>query len=423
MSFDPEKKRLIRVLIVNAYSVLNRGDFGIVVAMCKLIREAFPEAAIECMSVHWEVNQPELAKRDVKTIPPMWSYHSRAGAIGRYLGMFTGLLKAALRIGSNSSPYHQCDVVLGTGGGYLYSSRKGPFGFGLCSALGHLWLGSKFGKPTILFPQSVGPLKSNLDKAITKIALSGLTRVLSRESASTALAAQVGLTNVAECPDVALTLNPEAPPESLCLACPEHAKDRPTLGITVLDWRFAKTGSNESDVEAYVHKLSIVVQRFLADNPHGVVRIFPQVSIPTGTLADNDLPISKNLASRFSDRVSVVDVSMLQPEQIVGVYARTSVFIASRMHSAIFAICGCVPVVAMAYQPKTRGTVALFQHESTIFEVDRFDENDVYEQIQIALNSRDELAEEIRRRLEVVRSRIRHDCLSDLKRILGGETR
>ena len=36
--------------------------------------------------------------------------------------------------------YNQADIIFSVGGGYIYSSRRGPLGVGLLNSLFHVWL-------------------------------------------------------------------------------------------------------------------------------------------------------------------------------------------------------------------------------------------------------------------------------------------
>lgn len=60
------------------------------------------------------------------------------------------------------------------------------------------------------------------------------------------------------------------------------------------------------------------------------------------------------------------------PEMIVSIYSQMDVFIASRMHLAIFALARGVPTIAFAYQPKTLLTFKLFGLDDFVLGIEEF---------------------------------------------------
>jgi len=360
------------ILIINAYSARNRGDAGIVVAMIHYLRELWPDCRIRVMSSYAEENRAFYARYRAESVAPPWPLARGTGSLSRYRDGLAAWLRAVFLPGSRRfQAYREADLVVSAGGGYIYSSRRGPMGIGLLNALYHYWLGPRHGKPTLGFPQSIGPLDHAIDRALVKRALRDVDLVFSREAISTKLLQQLRIA-CEEVPDIAFTL--PAPPRDA------NRKKERRIGLTVLDWRFSKAGSTPEDIGRYLHKLAGLARAVLSAHPDARISIFPQVDVGA---SDSDVPISRELEAMVADeRCRVVELAPdVTPEELVTLYSAMSVFVASRMHSAIFAIAGGVPTIGLAYQPKTKGTFELIGLAAQSHDVADFDLDAVKDQV------------------------------------------
>src|SRR5262249_55616855 len=103
------------------------------------------------------------------------------------------------------------------------------------------------------------------------------------------------------------------------------------------------------------------------------VFVFPQVCVTSSFSPNDDRPISQRLVDKIASFATLVSTSDLSaPEELSGLYGQMDAFIASRMHSAIFAMCARVPTIGLAYQPKTTGTWQLLGLADWVFDIDRF---------------------------------------------------
>ncbi|WP_165998474.1 polysaccharide pyruvyl transferase family protein [Bacillus sp. Cs-700] len=360
----------MKYLLTNAYSAKNRGDAGIVIAMINLLRERDPDADIYVMSSHSYENKEFYSHYNVKSVPAIWEVKSGQSLISRYLNGINLFVKAHLKPNDKSFKYyHKADLVISVGGGYLYSSRRGPLGLGLLSSLYHIWLSCKFAKPVLAFPQSVGPLYSNIDKFVVKTVLKKVKKFFSREPYSTELLKDLGIENVSEVSDVGFTLAPKNINNN-----DKHFKSNhfPKIGITVMDWRFSRPNSTDEDVETYLNKLALAFKEIKKEYPKAHLYIYPQVTVGAG---DTDLDASLRLQSKIlNQNATVVDLELLNPtpDELVAMYGDMDFFIGSRMHSTIFAIAGGTPTIALSYQPKTMGTFKIMGLEEYALDIEKF---------------------------------------------------
>ncbi|MEO7933354.1 MAG: polysaccharide pyruvyl transferase family protein [Chthoniobacterales bacterium] len=341
--------RPLRITIVNAYSVQNRGDAAIVYAMVRFVRNLAPNCQISILSSFAEENREYYQACGAESLPAIFDIGGKGSPIKKYLRFMGVALQSLLQPqGKKFAPIREADWILAAGGGYLYSSRRGPLGLGLLGNCFHIWLGTRFKKLTVLFPQSVGPLLHGADRWLCRIALRRLALVCCRERVSLEQALEMKIGNARLVPDIAFLLADHQVRKATSFS-PKK------IGISVLDWRFANRAADEEAIEYYLEKIKQVVCDFHAADPDVQVEIFPQVTVGKGL---GDQSVSARLCELIGApwaRVTNLD-DCAYPEAIMAEYARMDVFIGSRMHSAILAMCAGTPTVALAYQPKTQGT-------------------------------------------------------------------
>jgi colanic acid/amylovoran biosynthesis protein len=359
-----------KIVFVNAYSSSNRGDLGIVVAMADFVRRYIRDPDITVLSDYVDQNREVYSRHGLRALPNVWTVRGDSILSKYRRGVRAALLSPQAGKSHDHEGYaaiRDADLVLSVGGGYLYSSRRGPLGAGFLGVLFHLHLANRLRKPVIVFPISVGPLRSGLDARLMRQVLSKVELVCSREPITTNLLANLRLSNVVEVPDIAFILKPGNP-----IPLPK-VKQRLRLGVTVLDWGFARA-TGEGEIKDYVGRVKNVVNQISAVRPVHVF-IFPQVTVGD---KDSDLAISKELRRQLGDhRSSVINLEKARPEDIIATYSQVDLFLASRMHSAIFAMAGKVPTIALSYQPKTQGTFAMLGVPQRSFDIASFDPMEV----------------------------------------------
>jgi colanic acid/amylovoran biosynthesis protein len=349
----------MKILLINAYSYKNLGDSGIVVAMMQFLNELYDSPEISVMSNDYLGNEEFYSALGAKSVAPPWNISHEKNKLEKLLGGLRAFLGIFIHNYTDTFKYFkEADVTISVGGGYLYSSPKGPLGFGMLNVLFNLWLATKFSKKSIGFPQSIGPFRYKVDYNISMMILKKLDRLYVRENITDA--AVVSEENVLLYPDFALSLkaNEKRPLEE-------------SIGVTVLDWRFARANSKEADINIYLEKIAESLISFIG-NSDLHVKVYPQVDVACN---DSDVAVSKKLVDHLHAlgiKSSICSLSNKSHSEIIEEYSSNKLFIASRMHSSIFAISGGVPVIGMAYQPKLIGTFKLLGMEDDCLDIETF---------------------------------------------------
>lgn len=363
-----------KVLIINAYSHYNRGDSGIIIAMIDILRKSFDNPDIFVMSQYHEQNIDYYEKIKVKSVPPVWDIVGTKGFINKYIN---GIKKVLFYKNQSIGHIQNADLVLSAGGGYLYSSKKGPLGIGFLNALFHIWLSIKLKKKTFLFPQSIGPLNYFADKMVLKLVLDKVDLIYSREAITKDLLTSVNAKKEL-LPDIAFSLMPQK--STFIDENIQVSNYILNIGITVLDWRFACKNSDFSDINQYLSKIANSLRKLnVATNKKIKTYIFPQVTV---NQKDGDIEVSKILAERIQGDVEIFNLDNINgPKELIYLYSKMDLFIGSRMHSAIFSLAGNVPTLALAYQPKTIGTFDLINMSQFVLDIKKFKEKELEEKI------------------------------------------
>lgn len=385
-------------LINNVYSFRNRGDSAIVEATARYIQSIRASAQIALLSLYWKDNLNYYNHFGWQSAPLLWDVPLHANKLRRLIvgaGALCGLLIPALSRNPTSRLYEQARAILDVGGGMLFSSRRYLLQLGFYQHLLTLLAGRAYNKPVVICPQSIGPFNNPIDRMSVRYVLRRMTAVLAREGVSSALLDKMGVRHTIA-PDIALLGNfitqPGAAAQRLRDEIVRDAEGRKRIGLTVLDWRWAANSAHRDEpIAAYMERLCVAL-RTLANKHNLYVRVFAQVA---PGVDDNDAGVSREvsgmLRARLADTLSIVayapdDEANLNPSDLCHVYGGMDLFIASRMHSAIFALLQAVPAIGLSYQPKTRGTYNLLGLEDWTMDTASFAPNDLAERCALLLD-------------------------------------
>jgi len=355
------------VLILNTHSILNPGDTAIVLSQIHLLSKHLPGARITITSRTPKIDAHFYGPLGVRVLPPLLP------APSVYLGWtekLTGCLRDAFGFGKKFAliqAIKRSDLVCASGGGYLYSNRRHFPGPMFLQALLHLRLALWFDKPLLFLPQSFGPFYNRTARRMIRRLLDHprVIRIFARETKSIDLLhglMEKNLSRLEVCPDTVFSLKSFMNITAQNTAPPPV---RPRVGITVRRWDFPDTRSRREKQRKrrdYLQQLAdacgTIHQRL-----GGSFLLVPQVRGP-GRFEDDE-ETTREFFILLKSRVPATHIDSLDlnnsthPLDILRHVSSLDLMIATRFHSALFALLAGVPAITIAYQHKGQGIMSM----------------------------------------------------------------
>lgn len=404
---------MLSILITNAYSARNRGDAGILLGMLSDLGGCprFRGAKITISTQDYPGDKGQYACDVAPSFHSLKDRFSRHAAVN-CLCFLTGLLPLSLlwaafyrvlgkdppfggEFGALMRSYTSADVVVAAGGGYLCTTAARR---GVVILLIHLYsfyLPVLLGKPVYLYSQSVGPFAHPLHAWLTRRALAGVRLVQAREALSAELLASWRLR-------IPVHLTVDAgflTPVSDCPVCLSSAGDRKRIGVTVRRW--FREDQKQAGYEA-------VFQQFLCwlTEQRGVNLYFlPQVT--AAGIGDDDRVVARRLMK--SVRLAQLVEQELSAPQLKALCGQMDFFVATRLHSAVFAAAMLVPGLVIAYQPKAYGIMKQLELEEFVLPIEGLSLPRLQERYCALVTHGSELRERLGKVMPRVTARVREN--------------
>lgn len=403
------------ILLINIHSSKNVGDAALLKVTLEQIKKNFPTGRIHlCMDDPGSHTGPEPIHNSIYSWvyqfsgdkKPGWNYLRLVILLpvtlipllwmklfGRKISWLT---PAGIRETINA--YLDADLVVSKPGGFLYSSGRG---ISLLVAAYSIIYANWAGKPTYIFPQSIGPLNFPWESNLIRSLLDRVRVVMIREPISLKLINEIGVKNqnVHLIPDSAFCLRdsgPDAGRNWLQARGIHPNQGLPMLGMTTINWGAQnKAFQLQSDYEA----ACVLAIKYFIEKVNGRVILFPQVYGPLAS-QDDRIPahrITDQLPS-LSGLIRVID-EPLPAELLKSIYGWMDIFIGTRMHSNIFALSKGVPVVAIGYLHKTEGIARMVGIENWVIDIRKLKGNILQEKLAALWLARQEWRHKIQQKI------------------------
>lgn len=360
------------VLLLDFWWERNRGDAAMQMALVQLVRKRLPTARLTVMSAFGANQWPQLLDELAVTGPlvdevvggfrptfvPMGSrlwqvrrVRQAANAMAVLAGLWMlpvwpilaatpglrYLLPRSLQ--RTLMAMRSADLVIWRGRNFRANSVwREPFD--IWSRLYNAAAALVFGKPVACIGASIWPLSHPLARFMLRRVMGNAFFVSLRERNSFDYATALlhdKETRLELLPDLSLATMTGA---SLAITERQLPVQPSRLGLTVNDWQ----GYGQKARDGYVGALLGFLARFLERDGTEVVLI-PQVTVETESTGLVERTLLRELGA---DRVRVVD-GRPSVEGLASLYAGVDLLVATRLHSAIFALCQGTPVVTIPY--------------------------------------------------------------------------
>jgi colanic acid/amylovoran biosynthesis protein len=262
------------------------------------------------------------------------------------------------------------DAVVFVPGGYLLTPHDRHVHW--LRHVSSLLIAHLLGKPVILYACSVGPFVGAHNRWLAKKTLNMANVIILREGISSKIISELGVRRprVYETIDAAFLLK-GCDPERAAVLFEKYIgkRDGLRLGISVRPYDFPGDRNPEQKKRDYVGSMARLVD-FAVENHGASVYFMPQGNGP----GYNDISISKDIlaSARRKDNITLIDED-LSPQELKTLYGFMDVFVGVRMHANIFALGSRVPVLAVAYEPKTLGIMRMLGLEEFVVDIRSLD--------------------------------------------------
>lgn len=389
---------MLKILCPGGFTWLNKGDAALVISMLAELRRKFPDANYTVLSdtpdldsmmyeeealpipfeprgtsdriimrlydqfIGWRFKNKWLKLAGLRRRRRRWSFVPFTPYLELWLQLFQAsfllrffgeralfLFRANYR--DTYRRFLEADLVVFVPGGYFMAPHRNHLHW-----LRHIYclsLAKSLNKQVVFFAVSIGPFVGNLNRWLARRYLDKADLIVLREELSKKLLTDLGVTRptIAVTTDVAFLL-PNAKTERILKICESLQNNTSiTAGMSVRPYDFPADPQAQQKTTEYPITLAKAIDH-LVDVHDATVILVPQVSAP----GFNDIDFSRNVLRhvRNIDRVHIIDED-LTPGELKWLYSRTDIFVGVRMHANIFALGNCVPIVAIAYEPKTVG--------------------------------------------------------------------
>jgi colanic acid/amylovoran biosynthesis protein len=291
-------------------------------------------------------------------------------------------------LGNLMQLYEETDAIVPVGGGYLRGDASLTSSVNLVLLLHPLVVGRILNKPTVLYPQSVGPFGGRLQRSLASAVLRRVDLVMAREDISVALLARERVSsNVVRSVDAgfAFAASNDVDLRQRLLVPSDHL----FVGITVRQWL---DGTRQARYERAIAGLADAI----LDRHHATVVFLPQVTSEHHD--DDDRVVSARVAQAMRHRAEVI-LSKLDHRGVAGLYRSLDVLIGTRFHSVIFALTALVPVIAIEYEHKTSGIMRELGLEDWVRDIQDVSASGLLDTFETLIAERDSYRQHLRARL------------------------
>jgi polysaccharide pyruvyl transferase WcaK-like protein len=349
--------RPIRALIVNAYSVANRGDAAIVAGIVESLRRAGVGSVAVAPRDWCEEADQWRALGASAVVPPLLNVHHAPhwARRHRFLLLTHTIWRAAIAgigafIRASRDPavcaYLDADIVVSAGGAYLGGPKLGT---NLIKGL-NIAIARLAGRHPIIAPMTITPPTRSV-AAVLRLLLRG-SQLFVRDTASLEVARGLGL---------AAYLSRDAAFRSPALsrALAMEATHRGGVdGEVVIGW---SPRSYRAEHNSWRHRIELeqaclqAIAEF-AGSRRARVRFIAQCTVAGDDDMDTVQRLLPQLPHTLAEEATIAEVPA-DLESAVEAYRGVDILLASRLHASLNALSVGVPALVIGYEPKVLGVL------------------------------------------------------------------
>ena len=272
------------------------------------------------------------------------------------------------------------------------------------------------GKKLILLPQTVGPFRGSIAKAVARYILARAQQIYSRDFAGQhavrkLLGRKYSSDKVGFCYDLAFAVAPRVPGNHDFVGMRVRAANAsPLVGLNVSGLLVAGGYTRNNmfalrvDYETLIHSLI----KFFVESKQARVLLVPHV-FGAEEDVESDLVASERISEifklKYGGSIGLVR-GFDDPSELKYIIGCCDFFIGSRMHACIAAVSQCVPAVSIAYSDKFIGVMETLGIASLVTDARIMSHQEILASIERAYADRDFLRRQLEDKIPEVRQTV-----------------
>lgn len=363
-----------KILIINQYSS-NKGDRAVLYALINLLRKY--EGVEITVSTSTISDWDNTFNDNIKFTPWGWDYHPRTNnplvklkffLLRRILKLTYAIIRRALV--NDSIPFYisqlinpdfynslkDADLVISTGGHHVTTILAEN---AVSSQIFDLACSLILKKKVVLWSQTIGPLEfnNNSDKLFVEKIIKGVEAIYIRDEKSLEVLSVAGCDpqKIHRTFETVLSLNNNI--EQYI----SYDNRKKIIGISI----YSTVKRNNVELNQYISAISGFANYCINETDNEIVFLPMELK---GSGPDDRWLIEKILENiKFKNRCSMLD-NDLNTDEHFNFIKNCSYFLGHKTHSVIFALAAGVPLIAIAYHPKTIEFMRQYDNEEFALE-------------------------------------------------------
>ncbi len=348
------------IVLVGASLSGNKGAAGMVIAPIQNLNARYPGSHFTLLSYF------PNADRKINTLPNLTiADGTPLGLIWLFILVFIAMVCRFLKISTKWFQRHggfrtvdSCHLFLDAGGISFVDGREKFLPFNILWVLPPLMLK----KPVVKISQALGPFENPLNRMAANFILPKLDLISARGKKTLSHLKELNLDNVLEFPDITFTMTQDMHDASLSQKYLGQHSQKTLVGISPSQVVLEKC---QSDGIAYTEILAQFIDQLVLEGYKVVV--FPHSArAKSDKTRNNDVPVLKQIWEQVCEKGQVIFImDELSPNSLRHLIGECDVFVASRFHAMIAALCTGTPTLVFGWSHKYNEVLKEFELENT----------------------------------------------------------
>lgn len=384
---------MTKICFAGSYGIRSQGDDAPLLVIYERLCERFPDLSGTVISRH--STEGLYTQYGLRSFPN-FEYETKSESINRWFRGFNfdDNRSDLCRLRKEIAESHL--LMLGAGNAFVDYSidlLRGPIPYFVILTL----IAQMVGTPVMWFGISVGPLRTDYGRDLTRLAARLASIITVRDERSIDELRSIGFKGkITLLPDPVLGLGPVGAnnQNQKCIIAKANARGGPLVAVSVRNL----PDSPELSSNQYLDTMATVCDK-LATEKRATLLFVPQCTYSHGNPMEDDRQVAMEVVRRMKVPDNAVVIQKhLTIKETQGLYAGATVALCTRLHGNVCAAIEGVPTVAVSYNPKVASFMQWLGCSDLIVTPSNFNANQIMESLGCAFDKRDHLSHQVMQR-------------------------